>query len=112
MSYPCGHESIGHNDGKCCAVCELADKNAELVIALAAAQAERDKAEDWRRDAEAEVIRLSMALRAAQADVLRLREAAKRAADQLKRGEWSSHVSGTWQILTAARSPTDTGAKK
>jgi len=59
-----------------------------LESALAAAQAERDEAEEWRRDAEAEVIRLALALKvaeaamdkavngqvAAQADALRLRE--------------------------------------
>ncbi len=23
MTYPCGHESVGHNDGPCCEVCRL-----------------------------------------------------------------------------------------
>lgn len=32
----------------------------------------------------------------------RLREAISRAADQIKRGEWNSHNSGTWQILNDA----------
>jgi len=44
---------------------------------------------------------MSMDKRATEAEEL-LRGAMRAAADQLKRGEWNSHTSGTWQILNDA----------
>lgn len=38
MTYPCGHESIGHNDGPCCAVCELGEQLARQSAVIQAAR--------------------------------------------------------------------------
>lgn len=52
-----------------------------------------------------EIDRLETELAQAKAENARLKGAITRASDQLKRGEWSSNVSGTWAILNDALRP-------